>query len=799
MSATGNPTSTQWNIQQNNAAIAGSFRSGFLSTLSSNPTMTRTPNPPGSMGGARVVFGEIIRVGAGAYDCMLRVGGRFIGCSFGSTMVSHTFGHSFAALPVEGSYAIAVLFDYEATKGVVIAIVPYGMWGKDMEPKKMKAQRLDPYEPKHGYEQVSAYKTPIEDKEYEYKLNSSSNRPLDIIPGEFAILNEHRVGLRIGAFSSEIRGGGAFVRAERIDDEIRVGSISLTMWTALECFRSFNDLGYISGELKECNFQGERLGYKELKLSSDKDAGTECFPRVKEFKGYLGGQRNTFVLRPQTPDKPEEGVATTHVSESGKMLTRSASGISMELYDRIPIPKRIKEYWDPEGNKDDAKHEAKTPFDFGDNPHTVALQAYDSIAWNQKNDYLHLDGYDKDFEVPEEQDLKPLEDSDRDPENSREDFKKNKKRRAGLHIMPDGSVIIRDAWGSEIVLSGGNVYINTCGNVISMAHNDTVVMSGNSTVMKAKSGSVTATAAGGVVELLGGKHVTIVGGHDGGSEGGVLIEALGSGGGTESDKDKGLNSMVNGVVLKAAKSDVAMEGKNMKLLGESDIRVMTGKDGDSRSGRVIVSTEQVYTSTKSSASFLSDNTFFDVGKSGIQGVSRKGISLLSQSSVTVVQKSEKFAVPQWISVGEIAGVISSILETTKRSHDTIQEDVIMKPYDWKSFMEKILAVMGRSEDYGTTSGTEPYKPSKKFTFYQPSWQWMKKMYPELITVLPAPWNESLLKVNGSNPWPGEKAWEDGEFITLNENPNLENGYSKKRESLKDSCETKNNSIAAFVL
>ena len=799
MSKQRNLTSAEWNTLTNASATAGLLRTGSLSTYSMNPTMNRVVTPMGSTGSATVAFGRILRVGAGTYDCMVLIGNRMIGCSFAGTMVSHTFGHSFAALPVEGSSAVVVIPEYDETQGIVIAIFPFGNWALDNTPIKMKSQRLDPYEPKHGYEAVSAYRTPIEDPDYEFKLNSSSNRPMDIIPGEFAILNEHRVGVRLGTFSSEIRGGGAFVRAERLDDEIRIGSLAFTMWTALDCFRSFNDCGLISGELKECSFQGERLGFTGLQLPDEDSAGEESHPRVKEFRGYLGNQRGTFFLRPETPDKPEEGVASSHISQSGKMLTRSASGISLELYDRIPIPKRVKEYWDPK-EKDKCELNPREPFDFGDNPHTVAMKAYDSIAWNQKNDYMSFDDYGDDFETPQEEDLKSPEDPDRDPQGSTDSLSRNKHRRAGLHIMPDGSVIIRDAWGSELVLSGGNVYINTCGNIISMAHNDTVFLSGNSTVMKARDGAVTAASSNGVVEVHGGKHVTIVGGADGKAEGGVLIEALGSSSGTMSKESLGLKSMVNGVVIKSMKSDIAVEGKNIIGLGEENIRVATGKDGDKRKGNIYVSTDQVFTSTQKGAYTIADNGVFHIGNNGIMGISEKSLTLLSKKTAIIVQNSKYLGVPQWIPVDKISETIDDILDNIGNTNDTLQSDKILRPYDWKSFKDDILAVMGSSDDYRTATGIEPYNPAASFTIYQPSWEWLRDKYPELISVVPEKWDEKEYRVNESNSWPGKKAMEDGKFVVLKENPNLNSeGYSKPREDLEDSCETEERSISEFVL
>lgn len=799
MSAKEGQSSASWNMQQNNAAEGSLFRTGFLSTLSSNPTMTRSVNPSGLPRSAKVVCGLITRIGAGTNDCTLLAGNRFIGCSFASPLVSHTFGYSFAALPVEGSYAVAVVTNESSAKGVVIAILPYGNWTKDNSPVKVPSQELNPYKP-HGYSVVSAYRTPVEDPKFEFTVNSWSNRPSDVVPGEFCILNEHRAGLRLGPLSAEIRGGGAFVRAERLDDEVRIGSTTFTIWSALDCFRSMNDRGYISGELRESSYQGERLGLDGLSASSEASVGSESNPRVKEFRGYLGGQRSTFFLRPKTPSSPEEGVATEHVSESGKILTRSASGISMELYDKIPVPKRVMEYWDPKGNRDDAKHEAKTPFDFGADPHTVAMKAYDAIAWNQRNDYLHFDGYDKDFDTPEEGDIDTPGDSDRDPSSSRDDLRKNSHRRAGLHIMPDGSVIIRDAWGSEIVLSGGNVYINTCGSILSTAHKDTVIFSGDSSVMKSRDGTVTAESSNGVVEIHGGRHVTMVGGTDGADVGGVLIESLGSGDGTVSTEVLGTKSTVNGVVVKSMKSGVAIEGKNIFGLGEDNIRISTGKDGDKRTGSIVVSTNALHSSFGASATFMSDGGDLRISPSGIVGVTKGGISLLARKDVTIVQNKKYLGVPQWVPVKKIDETIDGMLDNYGDMNEFLQSSEIMSPYDWASFRDSILAVMGRSEDYHTTVGTEPYVPSSSFTMYQPSWHWLRSKYPELIVVSPEKWNQGECKVNGSNAWPGKSALEGGRFVVMGDNPNLDgNGYSKSRSSLKDSCETEDRSISEFEL
>lgn len=96
-----------------------------------------------------------------------------------------------------------------------------------------------------------------------------------------------------------------------------------------------------------------------------------------------------------------------------------------------------------------------------------------------------------------------------------------------IRQLPDGGIILRDAWGSELRMSHGNIQLSAANNLIKVVGRDCLDIVSGMSVIAAGKGIELGTAEGDV--LIKGDHdVKIAGGFDG--EGSTTIESKGTSG-----------------------------------------------------------------------------------------------------------------------------------------------------------------------------------------------------------------------------------------------------------------------------
>ncbi len=120
--------------------------------------------------------------------------------------------------------------------------------------------------------------------------------------------------------------------------------------------------------------------------------------------------------------------------------------------------------------------------------------------------------------------------------------------RALIQITEDGGIILQDANGSQIALSGGNIYLSANHDVISVAGRNQVIVSGRDTTLRSdRHVDINANTGRAVVAAAG--ELSLSGGH--GGRGGVLIESKGDA--EEVIDQGGLPGSAGGVVIRATK------------------------------------------------------------------------------------------------------------------------------------------------------------------------------------------------------------------------------------------------------
>ena len=281
------------------------------------------------------------------------------------------------------------------------------------------------------------------------------------------------------------------------------------------------------------------------------------------------------------------GLAELHHSSDGSIFMRSAKAIVLEKYSVIPVPKELKAPEDPTGDTKRssskfAGEDADVPdYKWGsDDPSARAAQFYDYIAY-ALNKYS-TDGlvkHEKDWYYPEESEIeKPVDGTIYsksldvlqtkfvlelpDYAGLKVDHRKGRdsvryyKTRSIIAQADDGSILIEDGCGSSIHMSGGNIQITCPGDVflrpgrslIAMAPFDAVIRAGNSADISAAKKDVRIKAE---------RNCMVMGGNDSSPYGGVLIESRANSKLSSSDlTEDGERTKLRGIVLKSPRSNV---------------------------------------------------------------------------------------------------------------------------------------------------------------------------------------------------------------------------------------------------
>ena len=752
-----------------------------------------------------VVVGRVVWSGGESYDCTVRVGDAFdVGCTVAQTAMATASGSAMGSVPPPGSLVVVFLFAYGVSRGVVLGTLPNGWYyGGEKDSPKVLFGHGDDMD-RHESDENAAFSSIPRDQLNAEKCGSTSGRPADMVPGDFLVSNEHDVGVYCGMFSSTLMGGPAYVRADRLDDEVKVRSTNMTVWTDPSVGYAYNDCGYLSTESKGFEFGGERAGKYGLKARADQKT-LRSNPRIVEYGGFLGGVRSWYLSRPlkeaQTGyDVPKGvgGVASGHLSQSGCLALRTAGGISLERYDRIPVPRRVRDPWDPEG--DDAKsvkYLPFRPFRHSRNEHLRSLELYDAESWESSESYLRFDEMEKDFRVDEESDLPESPgDEDLDPMGSMADLSRNKGRRAGIYIGENGSIILRDAWGSEIEMNGGEIRITASGSVTTFAGRSAVSIARESNVVKSVDG-VAEVSSGRVVNIAGLGHVSIMGGNDkGGKTGGVVIEALGTGPTMNSDRDKSYDSgSVSGLSLVSPDGHVSISGKGVHVSALEEVDVSTGDSGSERSGDVSISTG-IFTTTARDSRITGDG--------GVVAVSGSDVGMFSSGVVKVAGAStEIYNGKQLVTLFGVSmedDPAENDVERARTEYKSYQNRTDDTPYSVGYVSEHVFALPGTSKDYSTDAGMEAWNPEDRvFRFVMPPW--MNYQYIEdrgMLGAMPDGKQEAAVfgddsddsfKFNGRMLWPGSDAVRTGVFV-YSEETNTTGGVSVARDDVADASEFK---------
>lgn len=710
-------------------------------------------------------------------------------CVFVDELLSYSFGYSETHPPREGEYVIVIQTSAVAQSGIIIGRVPYPLLFKGANGDRYNAP--DRYH-RQLYTQldetsdlkIPSFKAPLLEKDDNSTHIATHFRPTDVYPGEFARVNQHNCGIKGGMFSATLLGGGASLRLSALNNAARLTCEEYIRNTLHGSFHEFHNGRFLSSERNYAMFQEERLGgnapdAKVWTEDSEAPVGGEdqtMRPRMKDLTGFFGHLSSKFCFRPDPNEGSEPrvqgegapieaGVSRETVDPSGQYRLSAAGMIAIERTGRIPVPVRTcypSEVWHdiPKMPKalEPFKHDEKDPA-------CRQLELFDRQAYDLKNQYARMEGYEEDtadYYVPEEDDLDPLKDTydEKFTKSATVKLEQYDKRRAGLFIGEDGSVIVRDAWGSEIVMLGGNIQLACAGNVMILPGKTQLTIAGDDIVQKAQN-SIDIHASAHDVRLSAARNMEILGGGDENAHsGGVVIESRGSGAkGPWDGKDNGEDAQVRGITLKTKNQDVVIDGKRLNLRSREDTRIISGDE--EIDGNVSIAAEYVRSRAKYTL-LAAEDAAFQIAQ-GIVAQTASAIAMYSEKNVSITRGSEAAGM-FWADIDlnvydEIGPIIGAA------TADLAEEELASAGFDSKS-LENMMFGFRTSAQCGTDKPWTIGGP-KNFRLYEPAWVQVLKVYETLKDggVLSKGYKEDAEWENG-RPFPGKEAEDSAQYVQL---------------------------------
>lgn len=783
------------------AARIGGFAGA--SATASDPTCDRNAGlnkiPP-------LVRGLVVRSGIGSYDCEVVIdGGTMLVCSALVSTLSPLYGVSEAAVPVPGTYVLVYappvgLSEHRVMRGVILGVLPESLvHGISRDGKAAIKKFTDTDYPEGGVAQFTEAgpAAVASDENYLYRGDFQCGRPHDSVPGEYALLNHSGAGMVIGAVSTAIKGSEmASVRCSALDDQVRITSGHFRHINAAGGEEIYNDGGYVTVESFVSMYHHERLGLsaanreaftqkrESIMSLAEKRTGIDPLKptqtakkRFYRYAGYLGDIVNVFVASPDPGKDVEEmedpgrdsGLLHYHVDSSGRFTMRSAGGILFERYDRIPVPKRTHYAWDPAGDKAGDSPADKKPFTIeGGSPLAGGLAICDMAAWWDSQSYARFVQFGKDFSVLKQADLKcPVDEYDKYGHGS-ESFQKYDLLHSYMGLLPNGGIVLRDAWGSEIVMADGRITFNAAANIEIRSGSSVVVLGGDDVVAKAYN-SVDISATNKDVRIKAQGNLQAVS-----MERGVLIQSK-----AESDTDPsvwekpGEELQSAGVIIKADKSSVVVAGKRAMMQGNDGVNLAAFTDKNP-SGAVVLAGKQVSTvATEKAVSSVGGTSGLILDAGGAMLCAPSVLAVGASSAAQVAGNKIVLGMP----VDTEENLYSSVIRTCKSDSELYLNSVKwLSPMPPTAF-SKIDFRFRTTEQYGTKqdSGVS----GGAFSVYEPSWAAMADAQRQpLDGIKTQAWEEKPdagKEEKAGYPWPGAGAMRESSYCVYREQNMAKNG------------------------
>lgn len=637
-------------------------------------------------------------------------------------------------------------------------------------------------------------------------------RPSDVVDGEYVMSNEFGVLLGLYQQLANLKGSElAQVQCHLIDDLVRVISHNYQHYTAAGEHNVYHDgksimveygATHMPAESYGCPAVNSELGSGEsiqidgpptVDDSSDfykiaENEQLKAVERLKIFAGRLGDFLNMFVVRPdpneqryldpgKRPNKPDTGLSNIRLATDGGIHCRSVKEIFLEKTQWIRVPLRTAAPDDPKA--DDAEslsYENKEPFNFNDgysyagNPFNYSLQLRDYAAYvNEKLAYKNFKTHEKDFYVNDSIGKEtPLGAVNKIDPQTQLKLSPYVLRTAGIYLMPNGGITLRDAWNSAIVMEGGNIYLQPTKDLLTQPMRHAITKAGGSVNIACKKHlDFSSTEEGLRIKTEKSQYLFT-------EKGGIVLQSRGNADntGNPNPEEKAIDT-VGGIVFKSklgiysyAEKDIVKYAKR-KILSHS----LMNTDIVADTQAVVYGKRKLYN--------FSDINITSYAESSINVISDGKVNLAGASKTTLGQKDQKLGVmydkkSKFIDI--LRGVIpvpaiSSALNAAKQAKQRIlPQCTFFEPYEFVKLNFKFL----ETYKYGSINPSEDGIPS---TLTQQD---------DLLTGLwgLSEWQEK--PVDDTWPYPGKSLFEN--FYKKADKPNnleannMGSDYSNKADS-----------------
>jgi hypothetical protein len=487
-------------------------------------------------------------------------------------------------------------------------------------------------------------------------------------------------------------------------------------------------------------------------------------------------------------DNPKDpGVKRESTDPSGQYRLAATGMLGFERIGRIPVPYRIlypwlKEAEEPKAKKlEEFKHEESKPF-------YRQLELADRVAYDLKNSYFRLDESKEEFYVPEEQDLEGKLKDIYDPgftESKTVKLEKYDKRRSGMWQGEDGSIIIRDAWGSEIVMIGGNIQLACAGNVEILPGKSALTLAGDDIIHKAQN-SVDIESADKDVRLNGFKNVQIMAGCNDEHPGGITLEAKGRAYPWDGKTPEGGEDVQSvGILLKSHDGAVVTDAYNTIIRSGGQLSLLAGEEKiDGGEGFISIAADIVdiygksITETTEKSTLLLDSTVILTGETVIAAA----------ETSTAIMQGKEFLVPlAWVpGKKNIAQEINSGLQG---KISAMKNDEFVSEGYTPERLEKMIFKFRSSQQCDTLKSWEIDGP-EDFTLYEPFWVQVKPKFETLKKIQHKDFDDHIDEWDDDtkNPWPGTEALAKAKYAELEKMTPInmdDDGFNKPRKEVKD--------------
>lgn len=456
--------------------------------------LTRSPNLPRMLVG----IGRVVDVFPLKGSCLVEAPFELIfSCSYSTGAAAGVTGIMSAFAPAVGDNVIFV-YHNETNNGMIVGGVM---------PLTLSLPGSEPIVPIWGSYKDTFYEM-LDPETFKCdKLsfgNSGSMLWSDLISGENESMSEAHVGTAQGKLYYRIQAGNlAAVNFNQIDSLIDIVAHNFKFFNSGFKIDSFCDYGRTTTEI---------LTSPSLPpfITNQRD-----FHTIKLFSGWFASG-----IALQSNKSPGQLSSELWSDELGISSTRTTVSAWISKQNGIFVPKRVYEADDISGKGDKEIIEEAERVGFkidpdGQHPAAFGCMARDYVAWQTSGGYRfkRFEAYKNDWEKedPKEgavptigdgqygyfldaqktvspQPLSKKSEPNEASENEeiKSDHTYHRQGEAFMGVLPDGSVLLRDAWGSSIEMRGGKIVITNAKDTEIISGHNTVILSGNDVHIKAQ-------------------------------------------------------------------------------------------------------------------------------------------------------------------------------------------------------------------------------------------------------------------------------------------------------------------------